>query len=206
MRFLSLLSLLTGKNKTVDTVDRIFLGIGNPGEQYHNTRHNIGFAAIDRLTRDFTIVAHMHTATADCRIGTYGGQTCALIKPTTFVNSSGKAMIQAINRFHCPPERCLVIVDDYHLPLGTLRMRKNGSDGGHNGLKSIIEFTGIGFPRLRIGIGPLPQGMPSIDFVLGVFEASESAAVLQVLERANDVMKVFASLDVNAAMNAVNIR
>lgn len=205
-RFLSLLSKLTGKNKTVDSVDRIFLGIGNPGAQYNKTRHNIGFEAIDRIARDYTIIAQMHTATADYRIGRFKGLTCAFIKPTTFVNSSGKAMIQAIAELHCPPERCLVVVDDYHLEMGMLRLRKSGSDGGHNGLKSIIEHVGIGFPRLRLGIGPLPTGMASVDFVLGTFESSEAESVEQTLEKANDAMKVFALRGIDAAMNAVNKR
>jgi len=206
MHFSSLLSLFIGKKKTVDTVDRIFLGIGNIGEHYNNTRHNIGFAALDRVLRDVTVTARMHTDTADYRIGTCGGRTCAFIKPATFVNNSGKAMIQAIAELHCPPEQCLVVVDDYHLPLGSIRMRKSGSDGGHNGLKSIIEHVGIDFPRLRIGIGPLPEGVPAIDFVLGAFNASETKEIAGVLDKAGDVMKVFAARDSDAAMNAVNKR
>jgi len=206
IRFSSLLSLFTGKNKTVDSVDRIFLGIGNPGAQYDTTRHNIGFAVLDRIARDYTMIAQMHTATADYCIGKSNGHTCAFIKPTTFVNNSGKAIVQAIAELHCPPERCLVVVDDYHLKLGMLRLRKSGSDGGHNGLKSIIEHVGIGFPRLRIGIGPLPEGMPSVDFVLGVFEPSEAAVVAQILEKTNDVIKVFAQHGIDAATIAINKR
>ena len=203
-RLLSLLLLLTGKKKTADSVDRIFLGIGNPGRQYESSRHNIGFRAIDRIVRDFTIVAQKHSATAEYSIGKRGGKICAFIKPLTYVNDSGKALIQAIAEFNCPAEACLVVVDDYHLPLGVLRLRRSGSDGGHNGLKSIIEQVGTGFPRLRIGIGPLPEGVPAVDFVLGIFEGSESEELADALEKANIIMQLFALEGIDTAMNAIN--
>ena len=196
--------LLTGRKKKTAAVDRIFLGIGNPGRQYETSRHNIGFMAIDRIERDFTIIARKHTETADYRIGSQGGRVCAFIKPLTYVNNSGTALIQALTEMSCPLEACLVVVDDYHLPLGMLRLRRSGSDGGHNGLKSIIEQVGTGFPRLRIGIGPLPDDVSAVDFVLGDFKKSESDVVAEVVEKANIVMSLFAQIDIDAAMSAIN--
>ena len=109
-----------------------------------------------------------------------------------------------IEQTQCPLASCLVVVDDYHLPLGTLRLRRSGSDGGHNGLKSIIQAVGPGFPRLRIGIGPLPGSMDPIDFVLGKFESAESALLDESLNRSAEAMKMFMLRGIDAAMGVFN--
>ena len=127
-----------------------------------------------------------------------------VIKPRTFMNRSGAAVESFSKDFHCPAEKLLVIVDDYHLPLGMMRARRGGSDGGHNGLKSIIERIGENFPRLRVGIGPLPAGKPSIDFVLGHFSRYEEEILQQVVPRAVEACKLFAQSGIEPVMNVYN--
>jgi len=125
-------------------------------------------------------------------------------KPQTFMNRSGDA-VGRLSRFAgVGPDRCLVIVDDVHLPVGKLRIRRSGSDGGHNGLKSIIGAIGGGFPRLRIGVGPAPKGEVLVEYVLGDFSGEEEPAVAEATERAADAALCVVRKGIDAAMNAYN--
>jgi PTH1 family peptidyl-tRNA hydrolase len=133
----------------------------------------------------------------------FEGQEVALVKPTTFMNSSGVAAKEALTRFGAAPEDLLVVVDDTQLPLGRIRIRRQGSDGGHNGLLSIIEVLGTSaFPRLRLGIGAPPEGL--IDFVLGGFEPHEREAVAEMVGRARDALSVILREGLEKAMNDFN--
>lgn len=191
--------------KAVGPVDGIFFGIGNPGPGYSATRHNAGFMAIDRLAGSLKMRSKRRlTAAAEVETGRLENFRCALVKPQTYVNRCGGALRAIVEQTQCPLASCLVVVDDYHLPLGTLRLRRSGSDGGHNGLKSIIQAVGTGFPRLRIGIGPLPGSMDPIDFVLGKFEGAESALLDESLNRSAEAMKMFMARGIDAAMGAFN--
>jgi PTH1 family peptidyl-tRNA hydrolase len=205
--FLSaIFNLFRGKKVALEAVavDKIFFGIGNPGPQYKNTRHNIGFAAIDRMSRSLSAVSKYRIGGGDVAVCRCEGLKCAFVKPLTYVNQCGSALQAIVEKTRCPLESCLVIVDDYHLPLGTLRLRRGGSDGGHNGLKSIIERVGTAFPRLRIGIGPIPGSQGSIEFVLGKFEEKESTLVQNALQKAEAAMMMFALQGIDTAMSAIN--
>ena len=142
-------------------VSWLIVGLGNPGARYENTRHNVGFWAIDELSRRSDTAVRkirFHALTADAVVGSQG---VLLMKPTTFMNLSGQAVGEAARFFKIPPEHILILSDDVDLPLGKLRIRKSGSAGGHNGLKNIIQHLGTDqFPRLKLGVGgKAPPGL-----------------------------------------------
>jgi PTH1 family peptidyl-tRNA hydrolase len=187
--------------------DVLFFGLGNPGSRYALTRHNTGYKVADALTEKL----------ANKRDGRFGESAyiqgtlfesrkkVLVVKPQNFMNRSGDTVGSYIAYCHPRPQDILVIVDDYNLPLGTLRARRDGSDGGHNGLKSIVDRLGRqDFPRLRVGIGPLPQGASTIDFVLGSFTGAEEKELAAVIARAVDSCVLFAQSGIEAVMNKFN--
>jgi peptidyl-tRNA hydrolase, PTH1 family len=202
--FAAFLLSLFRRNRPVGRVEKILFGIGNPGGAYADTRHNAGFSAIDWLEEKVAAPARHSDPAWEATVCTWESMRVALVKPKTYVNRCGAALVACLERMQCPLSSCLVIVDDYHLPLGTIRIRPGGSDGGHNGLKSIIERVGTAFPRLRIGIGPLPGTVDSVQFVLGRFTADEKALLKVSLARAEKAALLFAQRGVDAAMNAYN--
>ncbi len=188
-----------------ESAEVLFFGLGNPGRQYFNSRHNIGFRVADALVSEFGNRVAGSRSDADFTAGTlFESKHSMVVKPLTFMNRSGTAVESIMREFHCPAENLLVIVDDFHLPLGTLRARRGGSDGGHNGLKSIIALIGDNFPRLRVGIGSPPSGSPTIDFVLGPFSPDEELVLEKVLPRAVEACKLFAQGGIEPVMNAFN--
>ncbi|MBN1127396.1 MAG: aminoacyl-tRNA hydrolase [Chitinispirillaceae bacterium] len=186
--------------------DFLFVGLGNIGDTYTVTRHNVGFMVADTLAGRFETREKGVFGQADYSRGTLFNSTTALvIKPRTFMNRSGEVVGRWFKVSGAAVSRMLVIVDDYHLPLGKIRARRNGSDGGHKGLASIIEKMGDGFPRLRIGIGPLPEGLTSIDFVLGAFGPAEQELLKEaVLPQAVDACLCFAQSGIDETMNRFN--
>ena len=182
----------------------IVVGIGNPGPEYEGTRHNVGFEVIDRLAarRGDTVAKVRYNAlTADLRI-----DDCRAfaMKPMTYVNRSGVAVAQAANFYKSDPAQVLVVCDDADLEPGTLRLRREGSSGGHNGLKSIETSLGTrAYPRLRVGIGRR-GGRELTGHVLGRFSKSEREAIEPALERAADAVETWLTEGVTAAMNRYN--
>ena len=172
-----------------------FVGLGNPGTQYQATRHNVGFGVIDELCRRF------HTALRPGK-GDYliartsmEGVDMHFVAPTTFMNDSGTAVLDILERFQIAPRELLVVVDDFALPLGTLRFRMKGSDGGHNGLASIIfMLNSHEFPRLRCGVGTetMPPKSAMAAFVLSPFGPEEVPTVNDMVQRAADACLEFA--------------
>jgi PTH1 family peptidyl-tRNA hydrolase len=190
-----------------ETADVIYFGLGNEGNRYARSRHNIGFRIADALAQRLGNRKKGFFGEAEYIEGTLfeSRKKVLTVKPLTLMNRSGDAVERYIETCRCPLPNALVIVDDYHLVLGALRARQNGSDGGHNGLKSIISRTGGGdFPRLRIGIGPLPEDTASIDFVLGSFTDAEEKELETVVPRAVDACLLFAESGINAVMNKFN--
>jgi len=185
------------------------VGLGNPGSEYQGTRHNIGFEVIDALAE--TLKADLEAGRGDYLIGraAHRQTTIALVKPLTYMNNSGLAVGDLVERYHLSPAELLVISDDFHLPLGTLRLRLRGSDGGHNGLYSIIyHLESDEFPRLRCGIGgkTLPQRKSSMaEYVLAPFEEDEQEAVRSMVLRARDVVLDACVHGVDRALNAANM-
>ena len=185
-------------------VEKVFFGIGNPGWRYRKTRHNAGFAALDQFESLASSQKVYRRDSWEAVLCKREGLSIALVKPKTYVNRCGEALADCIKQLGCPLSSCLVIVDDYHLPLGKNRIRPGGSDGGHNGLKSIIAAVGNEFPRLRIGIGPISDDMDSVEFVLGHFRSDEISALQSALTKADEAMLMFARQGIEKAMNAFN--
>jgi PTH1 family peptidyl-tRNA hydrolase len=182
-----------------------FFGIGNPGQDYLGTRHNIGFEVLDKLARRINVAQQFAACNAQIVCGTLNpNHDVVLVKPQTFVNRSGESYAEFLSVSAVPAQRCMVIVDDFNLPLGTLRIRSGGSAGGHNGLKSIVNAVGTEFPRLRFGIGPLPLNTTVVDFVLGRFNDQELSVVEQSVASAVDASLFVVRHGVYAAMNEYN--
>jgi PTH1 family peptidyl-tRNA hydrolase len=185
----------------------LIAGLGNPGSKYEGTRHNVGFEVADRfcaLGAEFT--GPEEYCEAMCRAGTRpgGGKPVLAAKPLTYMNLSGDSVGALVKRYGLSADRCLIIVDDFQLPLGKLRFRKDGSPGGHNGLKSVSAAIGGGYPRLRVGIGPLPPNAGVIDFVLGRFDESEREEVGRAIDKAAEAVSFLVDNGIDAAMNLYN--
>ena len=153
-------------------VEYIIAGLGNPGTDYENTRHNIGFMTVDTLCERYKLSCKkvkFKSLTCDAMIG---GKRCLIMKPTTFMNKSGEAVTEAMSFYKIPPERTIIVYDDISLEPGKLRIRRKGSDGGHNGIKNIIYLSGKDtFPRIKMGVGAKPHPDYSLaDWVLGHFK------------------------------------
>jgi PTH1 family peptidyl-tRNA hydrolase len=162
------------------------VGLGNPGKSYAGTRHNIGYRVIDALLDE-----------------KWEGMT--LLKPDSFMNSSGGPVAEMARRKGLEPQQILVVCDDFALPLGSLRLRLKGSSGGHNGLDSIIQTLGTQeIPRLRLGVGPVPPKIDPADFVLATFKKSDKAGIEEMLERAIAAVKTIAEEGFDTAMNKFN--
>src|SRR5438874_12269057 len=178
------------------------VGLGNPGDDYKGTRHNVGFEVVDELARRWHAKLKKWKATADTAIVKDRG--VILVEPRTYMNNSGQAIAAVMAFYRIQPADVLVVVDEVQLPLGKLRLRTSGSAGGHNGLKSVIEHVGLDFPRLRIGVD---RGHPDWDLsdrVLSKFPPTERAVVDAAIDRAADAVEVFLTDGVHVAMNRVN--
>ena len=184
---------------------KIVVGLGNPGDQYAKTRHNIGWMVLDRLadragwagkgrSRDAAAIA----------TGRYHGLDLTLSKPLTFMNDSGRAVRKVLAREHAPLSDLLVVVDDFALPFGKLRFREGGGPGGHNGLRSIIdELSNEGFSRLRVGIGAPDRGF--VDHVLAPFQPDERERLDALLDAAADAVEEWARHGTSKAANRFNM-
>ncbi len=171
---------------------KVVIGLGNPGSQYERTRHNIGWMVLDRLADRAGISGRQKSRDASVSVrGRYKDLDLSLVKPTTFMNLSGVAVRKVLARDHVPMEDMLVVVDDFDLPLGRLRLREEGSAGTHNGLRSIVAEMGTQkFPRLRVGIGG--HAGSAIDHVLSSFDPDEQQDLDLVLDAAADAVEAWA--------------
>ena len=163
---------------------RIIVGLGNPGERYAGTRHNIGFRCVDAIAQAWGIPISQRRAKAVLGIGRHLDQDVVLAKPRTFMNNSGEGVGYLLTRFSAQPSDLLVVYDEMALPLGRLRARAAGSDAGHNGIRSIIDALNTqDFPRMRIGIGRPEQGGGNISHVLDRFSPEEEKVIAQMVEQ-----------------------
>jgi len=181
-------------------------GLGNPGKEYENTRHNIGFKILDALADASNIVF------SDVRHGwrteyKFKGRTFILLKPSTYMNLSGKAVNYWMQKEEIPIEHLLVVVDDLALPLGSLRLRAKGSDAGHNGLKSITEVIGNqDYARLRVGIGDNFRQGQQVDYVLGEWSKEEKPELPALIDTSIEIIKSFGTIGINQTMTFFNKR
>ena len=164
----------------------MIVGLGNPGKEYEKTRHNTGFRATDLLAKELDTKIDLLKCQALTRKVTYKGQKLLLVQPQTYMNASGAAVGALASFYKLPPERVLVIFDDISLPIGRIRVRKDGSAGGHNGIKSIIQSLGSDkFPRVKVGVGEKPHPDYDLaDWVLSRFSKDEEKALEPALEHA----------------------
>jgi PTH1 family peptidyl-tRNA hydrolase len=174
---------------------RLILGIGNPGAEYDGTRHNLGFAVIDELARRHGLSSWSHKWHSQaCEWWlpvSWGGDKAWLLKPQTYVNLSGEAAQAALAFLKLPPSDLLVVVDDLALPLGHLRLRADGSAGGHNGLRDLEARIGKAYARLRLGMGPLPPGAEQVGFVLGRFAPDQKPVADELIKRGADCVEAW---------------
>lgn len=180
----------------------IIAGLGNPGKKYETTRHNAGFLALETLARQQKVKLNKLKFEGLC--GEWGSRL--LLLPQTFMNDSGRSLRRAMDFYKLPPERVLVVFDDVALPPGKLRVRASGSDGGHNGLKSILYHLGSDmFPRVKIGVGEKPHPeMDLADWVLSSPSAQDSKLIGEAIGRAAEVCEVIVEKGLEPAMNLYN--
>ena len=183
----------------------VVVGLGNPGSKYANTRHNAGFWCIDKLAEEHSISLSRRHRASLVGEGIIDGRPVVLAKPRTFVNRSGQAIVYLLARFKISPAQLLVIYDDAALPLGKIRLRPEGSAGGHNGVKSIIEAIGTqDFPRLRLGIGSPPAGTDQVQHVLGAMSGKDQEVADDAVQHAGQAVVSVLAEGITATMNRFN--
>lgn len=184
----------------------IIVGLGNPGREYQNTRHNIGYDVIDRLAEaeQISVLERKHKAVIGK--GCVAGQKCVLAKPVTYMNLSGESVRELIDYYKVDETAELIVIsDDISLNVGQLRVRKKGSAGGHNGLKSIIAHLGHdGFIRVKMGVGEKPGGWDLADYVLGHFSREERGMMDEACDRAAEAIRAIITEGADKAMNSFN--
>ncbi len=180
--------------------------LGNPGDQYENTRHNVGFMVADQLGERYGLPIQRLKYKALTNIFPISGEKVLVMKPVTYMNLSGEAVRPAADFYKIPPEHIIVISDDTALDVGKLRIRKGGSAGGHNGLKSIIQQLGTDqFPRIRVGVGKKPHPDYDLaDWVLGKFQGEDKRAIDAAVERCADAVECYIKEGPDRAMNKFN--
>lgn len=181
----------------------LIVGLGNPGIQYENTRHNIGFNVIDNIAREYNIQINREKFKGVCGEGFIANEKVMLLKPTTYMNLSGESVREVIDFYKLTNEQIIVIYDDISLEVGRLRLREKGSAGGHNGIKSIIAHLGTDiFPRIKVGVG-----QPNVDlvkYVLGKFTKEEMDILKYSIDAATKSVEEIIRSDVKQAMNKYN--
>lgn len=196
----------TEKLSPAEKIEYIVVGLGNPGVQYENTRHNAGFMAVDTLAGKYNVQIKKLQFKSLTGEAVISGKRCLLMKPSTFMNNSGEAVAAAMNFYKIPIENVIVCYDDISLEPSFIRIRRKGSDGGHNGIKSIIYLTGLDtFPRIKIGIGKKPHKDYNLaDWVLSGFTKEEIPLIKEAAEKAVLSVELMVQGKTDEAMNKFN--
>lgn len=183
----------------------LIVGLGNPGEKYTKTKHNAGFLTLDYISGRANIPVKQLKHMALSGKGVIAEKSVLLMKPQTFMNKSGQAVADAMNYYKVPPEKVIVIIDDISLEPGQLRIKRKGSAGGHNGLKSIIEYIGDDFPRIKIGIGAKPNPEYDLaDYVVSKLTAEEYSRISANFDKIYTALESILIGDIEKAMNICN--
>ena len=200
LKFLSPNAAVSGK------VEWLIVGLGNPGDKYSNTRHNAGWLAVSKLCEKYNLDRTRLKFKSLCADAMISGKRCLVMKPTTYMNNSGEAVVEAMNYYKIPIEHVLVICDDISLEPSVIRIRRKGTDGGQKGLRSIIELTGSeAFPRIKIGVGAKPH--PDYDlasWVLSTFKKDETEKMNTAFEKAVGAAETIVLGDIDKAMSNYN--
>ena len=188
------------------SVDYIIAGLGNPGSQYDLTRHNAGFMAVDKIAEEYKVKVDRIKFKSLCNTFEMKGKKVLLMKPQTFMNLAGQSITEAMNFYKVPIENVIILCDDISLEPSKLRIRRKGSDGGHNGLKNIIYLSGKDtFPRIRIGVGQTPHPDSDLDdWVLSRFTPSEQKLMAEGVEKAMRSCEFMVQDKIDQAMNKYN--
>ncbi|MBA3868269.1 MAG: aminoacyl-tRNA hydrolase [Chloroflexota bacterium] len=183
----------------------LIVGLGNPGKEYEDTRHNVGFRVADELARRYSLAFGKTERKAQAASGTIKDKKVILAKPQTFMNLSGEAVRSLVDFYKVELDHILVVADDLDIPLGTVRLRQSGGAGGQNGIKNIIQHLGTpDFNRLRFGIGRPPGKMQARDYVLGPFKGEDAILASQVIDRAADAVETWLTEGIDLAMTRHN--
>lgn len=184
----------------------VIVGLGNPGKKYENTRHNAGYMAVDAIAARYGIGMKEKKHKALCGTGVMEGQKVLLVKPETYMNLSGESVGEIVNFYKLDPEEDLIILyDDISLAPGNMRIRKKGSAGGHNGIKSLIAHLGTqNFMRIKIGVGEKPKDWDLADYVLGHFSEEDKKSLEEILPDVAEASLLMMQQDVDGAMNRYN--
>lgn len=203
MGIFDLFKQIEGENHRMGKPQWLIVGLGNPGLEYVNTRHNAGFLALQALAEQHAIALTTLKFRSDCGDGMFGGERCFFMKPATYMNNSGEAVAAAAAFYKIPPERILVIYDDISLPPGKIRIRRKGSAGGHNGIKSIIALLDSdAFPRIKIGVGAKPHKEYDLaDWVLSAFSEADMKALKPAFEQAIAAAELIVDGNIEEAMS-----
>ncbi len=187
-------------------IEYIIIGLGNIGEKYDGTRHNAGFFVMDSLAKKFGFEIKKLKFKSTVGEVTISGKKCLVMKPCTFMNNSGEALVEAMNFYKIPIENVIVCFDDISLEPSKLRIRKKGSHGGHNGIRSIVELTGADtFPRIKIGVGAKPhKDYDLADWVLGKFKKEDLVLMEESAEKAISSIELIVDGKIDTAMNKFN--
>ena len=195
------------RHEEEETVMKIIAGLGNPGTKYAGSRHNIGFAVTEELAERHGIRLTDGKFRGRYGTGIIGGVKVMIVQPMTFMNESGACIGPLASYFNAEPEDVLVVYDDVALDTGRLRIRKSGSAGGHNGMKSIISHLGSqDFPRVRVGVGKKPEQMDLADHVLGHFPKEELPVIREAVKEAADAVEAILADGIDIAMNKFNVK
>ena len=193
------------KKEPLGGIEFIVAGLGNPDRKYENTRHNAGFRAADALADRLDLRLDRIKYKSLCAPAVIAGKKVLLMKPSTYMNLSGQAVTEAMRFFKVPPEKALIIFDDISLDVGKLRIRRKGSDGGHNGMKNIIYLSGSDqFPRIKLGVGKKPPEWDLADWVLSNFTNSEEKLLEQAVDNACQAVELMVDGQTDKAMNLFN--
>lgn len=196
----------SNNNQVTGKPEYLIVGLGNPDKKYLNTRHNAGFMAIDMIVKEYNIDLNRIKFQSVCGLGSIANKTCLIMKPTTYMNNSGRAVAEAMHFYKIPPENIIVIYDDISLEPSHLRIRRKGSDGGHNGIKSIIYLIGAdNFPRIKLGVGKKPH--PDYDlanWVLSEFSNDDLQLMKISCENAVKSVELIVQNKIDEAMNKYN--
>ena len=184
----------------------VIAGLGNPGKEYEKTRHNMGFLVLDRIAEESGIPISRTKHNAMIGKGTIGGEQVMLVKPMTYMNDSGRSLGEIFRYYDVEPEKMIVIYDDMDLEPGAIRIRKKGSAGSHNGMKSVVSHLGVeDFPRIRVGIGGTRRG-GWIDHVLEKVSKEEQELLKEGVEKATKAAIAIVEMGIDRAMNRYNSR
>ena len=194
------------KEYSSNSIEYIIVGLGNPGRRYENTRHNAGFIAMDYIADKLGVKINKIKFKSTVGEANIAGKRCLLMKPSTFMNLSGQAVTEAMNFYKIPPQRTVIMSDDISLDVGTIRIRRKGSDGGQKGLQNIIYLSGSDeFPRVKIGIGKKPHPEYDLkDWVLSRFTDKDKKLISERLPDILGAVELIVSEDIDKAMNLYN--